>query len=464
MQTLPQFKNSIPWSELTAVLQDAVWLCKELGIQYLWIDSLCIIQDDTQDWDIESSKMAQYYSNAYLTVAAGGSSDGNTPFLREADERWHPMSYLTADQNGSPTTYIVQEHFSDEAFLYQSSNYFKQGRGLLLNRAWCLQETVLSNRVVHFTPSDIIWECSGTTRCLDTYHRLDAANWNVRNTLYDLEHWSSSDEERQLAVHKVWNALVTKYTLRALSFQRDKLPAFSGVASYFAKFFAGKYLAGIWESQLPVGLCWKVVDLARVENPLALKEFLAPSWSWASLPATIGVEGPQSPEYQKLIPSYRPKILEAECASSSEKAPFGRLDSGHILIDAPLFEVRITCVKPSHKNPDWIKYKVAFGAEVKITEEADFSFRQDTLLAIQNGQAFRAMERDQFDYVEDTVTFQGVAWVLWIIGDKDQCMEGLVLGQSEISGEFQRLGHLLVTGLQHDTFPSEHARSTIKVV
>jgi hypothetical protein len=98
-------------AELTAVFQDAIWLCKQLGIYGIWIDSLCIIQDDSQDWQNESSKMAQYYSNAYFTIAVERSWDSNTHFLRRAEDRWQPMSYSTVDESGRPVRYLIQEHY-----------------------------------------------------------------------------------------------------------------------------------------------------------------------------------------------------------------------------------------------------------------------------------------------------------------------------------------------------------------
>ncbi|RGP61345.1 hypothetical protein FLONG3_10579 [Fusarium longipes] len=463
--TISQFKEPTPISDLTAVFQDAIWLCKQLGIYNIWIDSLCIIQDDGRDWQSESSKMAQYYSNAHVTIAVERSWDSNTHFLRDAEDRWRPMSYSTIDENGSSITYIIQEHYSHQAFLAGLSNYFKRGKDILLNRGWCLQEAVLSTRVIHFTPSDIIWECRSTMECLDRHHRPDQEDWNIRKILTKLEHWPSTDQDRQVATCKVWNRLVRKYTLRTLSFQQDKLPAFGGIASYFSRFYGDRYLAGIWESQLLSGLCWKVVETGQTQvRSLALEEPTAPSWSWASLPVGVGVDGSEDLGYECLAAGYEPRILETECQLSSTDAPFGRVNHGYILFEAPIFEVRLNCVSLSPNHPDWIQHNISWGDDVKIRERSTVTFWHDTLLAVHGDKVMRATTGRQLRYLEGVSSFHGTAWVLWLAGLNNGCAKGLVLGQTGNIGAFQRLGLVKITNFEIDSLPNCPSRTLIRLV
>lgn len=65
----------IPWFELPKTFQEAIALTRKLGVRYLWIDSLCIIQDDHHGWEVESAKMATIYSLSYLTIAATHAAD-----------------------------------------------------------------------------------------------------------------------------------------------------------------------------------------------------------------------------------------------------------------------------------------------------------------------------------------------------------------------------------------------------
>ncbi|XEV04432.1 hypothetical protein FSHL1_009719 [Fusarium sambucinum] len=409
--------------------------------------------------------MAQYYSNAYFTIAVERSWDSNTHFLRQAEERWQPMSYSTTDSNGTVVKYIIQEHYSHEAYLTGLSNYFQRGKDILLSRGWCLQEAVLSTRVIHFTPSDIIWECKSVMECLDQHYHPDKADWNIRKMLTKLESWSSPEQDLQVAVHQVWTGLVKKYTLRNLSFQEDKLPAFGGIASYFSRFYGEKYLAGIWGSQLCSGLCWKVVDTGQTRiRSLALEEPTAPSWSWASLPVGVGVEGPEYVDRQDFAEGYELEILEAQCQLSSPKSPFGRVTQGHILLKAPIFQVRLDCVSLSPKHPDWIQHIISWGDEVKMPQESTVVFRHDTLLAVHEGRVIRATSGSQLGYLCNVSSFQGGAWFLWLDGLKDDCIEGLVLGQGVGTSVFQRLGYVKIANIQVDTFPSNPCRTLLELV
>ena len=69
--------RNIDFSTLSKTFQDAVLVTRSLGLKYLWIDSLCIVQDSKKDWEIESSKMGTYYSYAQICIAATAASEGS---------------------------------------------------------------------------------------------------------------------------------------------------------------------------------------------------------------------------------------------------------------------------------------------------------------------------------------------------------------------------------------------------
>jgi hypothetical protein len=302
-------------------------------------------------------------------------------------------------------------------------------------------------------------------KCLDEDHLPDQADWNIRKMLTKLENWSSSERDRQIAIHKVWTGLVRKYTLRTLSFQEDKLPAFGGIASYFSRFYGDRYLAGIWRSRLLSGLCWKVAETGQTRvRSLALERPTAPSWSWASLPVGVGVEGSKDVGYEDFAVDYEPEILEADCQVSSPKAPFGRVDNGYILLKTPIFEVRLNCISLSPKHPDWIQHTISWGDEVRIPGDSKVDFRHDTLLAVHEGKVTRATTGSQLGYLEDVSSFDGAGWVLWLAGLGNDYIEGLVLGQCGDTGAFQRLGSVKITNIQVGSFPSHPSRSLIQLV
>ncbi|KAI8671665.1 HET domain-containing protein [Fusarium keratoplasticum] len=155
---IESMKSKIPGDKLSVVFKESIWLCRQLGIKYIWIDSLCIVQDDATEWEIEAAKMAQYYSEARITIAVDSSPDGTTSFLSQRAERWHPQT------SSSAPYLIVREHYDrlQEDDLENSSikahKFLPETHHLLPTRAWAMQESILSTRIVRFTLSDITWE------------------------------------------------------------------------------------------------------------------------------------------------------------------------------------------------------------------------------------------------------------------------------------------------------------------
>lgn len=142
-------KKGIPLQHLPKTLQDAIVLTKGIGLRYLWIDSLCIIQDDINDWKSEAAKMADVYRNAYCTIAAAGSKDDEEGiFIKRSEQDVCVLRYNAAN------TYIAATYAEDDV-----AAILELHKSPLSNRAWTLQERLLSQRTIHFTTSRVIWEC-----------------------------------------------------------------------------------------------------------------------------------------------------------------------------------------------------------------------------------------------------------------------------------------------------------------
>ena len=150
---LAQMLQGIPWSALAIVYQDAVRVCRRLRSEYLWIDPLCIIQDSKDDWELESSKMCEYYDFAHVTISAASSFDATIPFLTERDTKWQNHGFDLVTHDGKDIE-ICARRDSGSSATNNVENF-----GPLASRAWIWQETVLSTRVLHFTQSELIWEC-----------------------------------------------------------------------------------------------------------------------------------------------------------------------------------------------------------------------------------------------------------------------------------------------------------------
>lgn len=152
-------QKSIPYEDLVKNFQDAVNLTRRLKVKYLWIDSLCIIQGEDGDFKTESKFMEDYYSGAYCTIAAscsgGGRSDG---FIKKRPStgiaaRTSRAFKLTKD---GPKFYISNA-IDDFAGDVEPSDLNKRG--------WVFQERALSRRIIHFTSTQIYWECGDGVRC-----------------------------------------------------------------------------------------------------------------------------------------------------------------------------------------------------------------------------------------------------------------------------------------------------------
>lgn len=142
-------KRGIPLDNLPKTFQDAVELTKSIGLRYVWIDSLCIIQDDIHDWEKEAAKMAHVYRNAYCTVAATGSkSDQEGIFLQRPRQDVFKLAYNAAN------TYIAATYNEDDV-----AAMLELHKSPLSTRAWTMQERLLSRRIIHFTDTRVIWEC-----------------------------------------------------------------------------------------------------------------------------------------------------------------------------------------------------------------------------------------------------------------------------------------------------------------
>ncbi|KAE8441022.1 hypothetical protein EG329_006086 [Mollisiaceae sp. DMI_Dod_QoI] len=151
--SLAQMQANIEWSDLSRVFQDAIIVARRLDIEWIWIDSLCIIQDSKVDWQVESAKMCDYYSNAYLTISASSSKNGTVPFLQERGSQWQTQKFPFSCTDGREVEILARRHTGS------SMAQLVEDLSPLASRARCWQENVLSTRVLHYAQSELIFEC-----------------------------------------------------------------------------------------------------------------------------------------------------------------------------------------------------------------------------------------------------------------------------------------------------------------
>ena len=155
----------MPWEEIPRTFRDAIRYCVELGIFYLWIDALCIVQDDTTDWQTESAEMANIYQNSHITLAATSARDGNVGcFPKDMATNTESATIRVKCFDGKlrfvGTVRSKLPHWGDLVSAAASLERYP-----LLTRGWVFQERVLSPRVLHFSHGELIWECGVETVC-----------------------------------------------------------------------------------------------------------------------------------------------------------------------------------------------------------------------------------------------------------------------------------------------------------
>lgn len=289
---LTAFQQCLPPSCFPPTFRDALLTCRRLNIPYLWIDSVCIIQDDTADWEAEAPKMGQVYHNAFLTIAAASAADSAAGFLRPrsavtCSRRLTTMTH-SADDTVEEVSIFVRDWFSYDPWIATvgdgpGTDPARRAPHSLDTRAWTLQEALLSRRVLRFAAHETVWQCAATHRSESLPHDLLYKEAPRVLQLEKLRRRGGEDEGffgRADNPRLVWEEALPSYTARKITYASDWLPAISGFAAALAGVTGMTYVGGMWKELLGGTLCWRVPSGIRAERH---EEYYAPSWSWASL-------------------------------------------------------------------------------------------------------------------------------------------------------------------------------------
>jgi hypothetical protein len=268
--TIQQFMERIPSSALSKTFLDAMHIARILEIQYIWIDSLCIIQDDLDDWEKESSLMSIVYGGSTVNIAASGAEDGTIGCFFERDFSSKCRIQLSR----------LGQHQLYECFPYDIYG-IEITRMPLMNRGWALQERVLPARTLHFTKTQIYWECP----------ELNANEIFPRGIPLLCRGTDYTRFTKSPVALPMWPWIVQHYSRCKLTFNEDKFPAVSGLARELHLQTNDQYLAGLWRRNIESQLCWHTVSPGD-----RYKARIAPTWSWASTEAEVSYpkyEGPR---------------------------------------------------------------------------------------------------------------------------------------------------------------------------
>jgi len=323
---LESHKTGLEISCLPQTIQDAIIFTRKLGIEYLWIDSLCIVQDSIDDKRQEIAKMATIYKNSYVTIAA-------TNTLRCMD------SFLS--QRSPPNPEIIIENIPGNcADRNPGKNslhlqvFNRPDQEPLNQRAWALQEFVLSPRVVSFGSQRLSWDCQTGIRFFDRGNLATA--WDVNRNYYPpvptLVEKSGGRCFYVESEYYGWTDYVKDLSRRKMTEESDKLPAISGIAQHLSLTTDDIYFAGLWKTSLYLYLMW-LQDAAAKNFHLAAKRpttYRAPSWSWASVDGAVTFHGLITEE------RFAAKVIHCETVPVDQNHLFGAVSDGHLVIQGPL--------------------------------------------------------------------------------------------------------------------------------
>ncbi|KAM0421484.1 hypothetical protein ACHAPT_010657 [Fusarium lateritium] len=285
--SLHDMTSQISLQNLQQSIQDAIWVTRKLGFRYLWVDALCIIQDDDEDKGKEISKMATIYKNAAITLAAGTAERASEGFLGDPESK--PTIYLPEDK------FAIPMENGEIGTVYLSAEPYEPDHPLD-KRGWTLQEFMLSSRMLIFSDYQLLWQCkevglqsvTGDDRGLEYQQHLEHLPWKVFDEEAEVG-FGASDSDKLY----IWKTIILQYTERNLTEPNDRLPAVSGITSELGKLWRDSNIWGLWRRWFIPLLAWYKVDIDRV-NERNLKR--APSWSWASLDGRIHYRDPLEAE------------------------------------------------------------------------------------------------------------------------------------------------------------------------
>lgn len=331
--THEQMHRRIPFYTLPKTIQDAITITRKLGKKYLWIDSLCIIQDSEADKEKELGRMNEIYKAAYLTISASSAKGCNEGFLGAR----HLKKEIAFP-------YECPDGVLSRGFIQDVSH--KIEREPIDSRAWTIQESMLSQRLLCYGSEQLCWFCRQRIEAWDS--PVPPMPYGVTG-LFMMEGKTKTEVFQRLESAATamtgeadfgrgldWTQIVEDYTARQLTYQTDKLLAISALALQWSILGKerGPYVAGLFLSKLPRHLMW----FATAEVPrCSIPPYIAPTWSWASLSGQI--------QYAARKKEAEPskdffEVLECRTTPVSELVPLGSISGAVLKVRGRIRRVR----------------------------------------------------------------------------------------------------------------------------
>ncbi|KAH7076257.1 heterokaryon incompatibility protein-domain-containing protein [Paraphoma chrysanthemicola] len=379
---LPARYTGFQSSILPKTLQEAIFVTKSLGLKYIWIDSICIVQDDENEWSVQASKMASIYAAAYVVLAATSAKDSSDGFLHL---REMPSRISSHDRWGHVVELEAMRNDSHDCYLNSDSTDFP-----LFKRGWCLQERLMARRVIHFLPHEALFVCSKERQCecdiigkkFTERTTSGARAFKILSSLAESEDPNKLDQSKRFG--GLWTDIVQEYSSMTLTNPKDVLPALSGIASSVAKLNPGPYIEGLWARDIAYQLAWspnRYPSERQCAVPSLKDEPHRPTFSWTHW--QYGIDFKDQRKYDESLCTFLSTDMEP-----ATKNPYGPGLAGSIRLHGKTvsgldLNQYIGTSPSTHIKLD---QDVAFGLE--ISQEEAFPWERMVLLGLYHDTAF----------------------------------------------------------------------------
>ncbi|KAL7948003.1 heterokaryon incompatibility domain-containing protein [Trichoderma barbatum] len=313
------------------LFRHAMYVTRCLGVRYLWIDSMCIMQDNESEKAGEIALMGEIYYNSSLNISATDSTSGADGLIFQRD-----TLKTTPCQVNLHITGVDEEV---ELVAFHNKVLVESDEGELNRRGWVLQERILSPRVLHFTRYQIFWECNSVLAS-DIRPEGEPIDPNPTSSgdmrgILSASYTASLPDDTMKAL---WFDVVRQYSATSLSFSGDRLLAVSALAERFSIVGSqspNKYVAGIWKPHLPLALLWRRIpstETSSIPQQIMVQERIAPTWSWASLTCAV-----ESADMSNLHPNI--ELLEVSGIQRRSASLFDGVTSCRLLVRGRMCKV-----------------------------------------------------------------------------------------------------------------------------
>ncbi|KAK4664202.1 uncharacterized protein QC763_503520 [Podospora pseudopauciseta] len=453
-RNLESRKAGINYDELPPLLQDVVTCVRALGIEYLWVDRLCIVQGDDGDFSTQAPKMGDIYGDATLTIAAASGESENDRILLERDTKAGPFSLDLKLKGMGTLTLKVRRRTHKLETEYVGGDY-----GRVSTRAWIWQERLLSSRTVFFTPRALKFECHHHSVWQGYAPGVVGNSWSTH-----VELASSS--------HNAWLRLLIEFMKRNITNASDRLPAIESVMKRIAVKTGWSPFWGVFEEKLVESLGWSAIDLKTSSGQASCRMnpgHYAPTWSWASVDGEITYIHVLTDQHYAPLHQVDPLMYELQCRDL-DRATGAITMVGSYLIGGIrcTIEPNASYSEESEMTREVGKYRYTHNVRVS-GQHPDFLFNPDVpLMSVEgdpnqpySGSAVRA----PYGVDDPTEEWTGNCLVL-LVARRNKRSLALLLGASlrNIDGAaWERIG--LSTSIDVSVWDEEHVKTgLIRVV